>query len=96
MPADSPAAGLTVREVARRYRVGTDRVRGWIRRGEMIAINTADVECGKPRFLVLPEALAEFERRRQAAPPLEPARRRRRPAAMIDYYPDAADVGGPA
>jgi transposase len=81
--------GLTVSELARRYRVGEDRVRGWIRRGEMSAINTADAQCGKPRYVVLPEALELFERGRQAATPDKPApRRKRRPAGLIDFFPD--------
>jgi excisionase family DNA binding protein len=64
MPADTtrapntPAAGMTVREVARRYRVGEDKVRGWIQRGEMRAVNTAATLCGRPRWVVLPADLA--------------------------------------
>jgi len=80
--------GLTVRDVARRYRVGEDKVRGWIRRGELRAINTAAVLCGKPRWVVMPEALAEFERRRTGGAPPKPARRRRRRTEIVDYYPD--------
>lgn len=89
-PADthlSPTAGYTVRNLAKRYRVSPDKIRGFIRRGELAAINTATALCGKPRWVVMPEALAAFERRRQAGPPPKPQRRRRRPA-MIDYYPD--------
>jgi hypothetical protein len=80
-------AGLTVRDVARRYRVGEDKVRGWIARGELAAVNTAAVLCGKPRWVILPEALAVFERRRAGGPVPTPPRRRRR-RAQIDYYPD--------
>jgi hypothetical protein len=80
-------AGLTVREVARRYRVSPDRVRGWIRRGELGAINTAGAKCGKPRFVILPMALERFERGRSAAQPKPTPRRRRRPA-VIEFYPD--------
>ena len=88
-PAPATAArGLTVRDVARRYRVGEDKVRGWIRRGELRAINTAAVLCGKPRWVVTPEALAEFERRRTGGAPPKPARRRRRRTEIVDYYPD--------
>ena len=86
--ADTAARGLTVRDVARRYRVGEDKVRGWIRRGELRAINTAAVLCGKPRWVVMPEALAEFERRRTGGAPPKPARRRRRRTEIVDYYPD--------
>jgi excisionase family DNA binding protein len=78
-------AGLTVAEVARRYRVSPDKVRAWIRRGELSAINTA-TPPGKARFVVLPHHLADFERRRAAAPPPKPQRRRRK-AAAIDYFP---------
>jgi excisionase family DNA binding protein len=79
--------GLTVAEVARRYRVSPDKVRGWIKRGELPAINTADTKCGKPRFVITPEALAEFERSRQAATPPKPVKRRKR-ANYVDYFPD--------
>jgi transposase len=79
--------GLTVRDAAKRFRVGEDKIRLWIRRGELRAINTASVACARPRFVIPPEALSEFERRRAAAPPPQPPRRRRRPEAT-DYYPD--------
>jgi Helix-turn-helix domain len=82
-----PTRGLTVADVAARYRVSPDKVRGWIKRGELRAINTAAVQCGKPRFVIPPEALPEFERRRSAALPPKPARRRR-PPEMHDFYPD--------
>jgi excisionase family DNA binding protein len=81
--------GSTVRDIARRYRVGEDTVRRWIRSGELAAINTARVRCGKPRFVVTPEALEKFERARQAettTPNLAP--RRRLTTGLIDYYPD--------
>jgi excisionase family DNA binding protein len=78
---------LTVDDVARRYRVSPDKVRAWIRRGELRAINTASAMCARPRFVVPPEALAELETRRSANPPPKPKRQRRQ-AHMIDFYPD--------
>jgi hypothetical protein len=81
------AIGLTVREVARRYRVGEDKVRGWIARGELAAVNTASALCGRPRWVVLPESLTEFERRRKGGTPPKQKPRRRRPE-IKDYYPD--------
>src|SRR5262249_42670968 len=84
-------AGLTPREVARRYRVSPGKVRTWIGRGELVAVNTATTLCGKPRWIVLPDALAAFERRRAAEPP--PPRRRARRAEMVDYYPDGERPG---
>jgi len=93
MPADTTIdtsttiRGLTVADVARRYRVSPDKVRLWIKRGELFGINTAAAVCGRPRWVVPPEALAAFEQRRQGGPQPQPARRRRR-AAATDYYPD--------
>jgi hypothetical protein len=61
-------AGLTVADVARRYRVGGDKVRRWIRRGELAAINTAAVLCARPRWVITPDALTAFEKRRAGGP----------------------------
>jgi hypothetical protein len=78
--------GYTVPEVARRYRVGQDKVRAWIRRGELAAVNTAAVLCGKPRWIITPDALAKFEQQRSGGPPPTPPCRRQ--PAVKDYYPD--------
>jgi hypothetical protein len=86
-PGDHAAAGLTVKDLARRYRIGEDKVRTFIARGELKAINTAAVLCGRPRWVVPVEALAEFEQRRASGPPPKPRRRHRRTTAAV-YYPD--------
>jgi excisionase family DNA binding protein len=88
MPPDAAPAGrgLTVSEVASRLRVSEDKVRGWIRRGELIAINVADSLLGKPRWTISHEALAAFENLRTSAPPPAPPRRRRK-AVVEDFYP---------
>jgi hypothetical protein len=83
----APAAGLTVLDVARRYRLGEDKVRTWIARGELRAINTAAALCGRPRWVIPADALVAFERRRAGGPPPKPARRKKS-TAIIDYYPD--------
>lgn len=79
--------GLTVREVAGRYRVGVSRVLGWIRRGELRAINRRDTHCDRPSWVIPPDALTAFERGRQAATPT-PKPVRRKKTCEIDYYPD--------
>jgi transposase len=76
--------GLTVRDLAARYRVGPDKIRAWIRKGELKAIDTASSRVGKPRWVFLPHHLAEFERGREAAPP-QPRRRRRQEPELVDY-----------
>jgi hypothetical protein len=84
---------LTPREVARLYRVSPDRVRAWIQTGELKAINTARARCTRPRFIVLPRHLQEFERSRQVSLPTKPPRRRSRPC-QVDFYPDTAPAEG--
>jgi excisionase family DNA binding protein len=88
MPLSLPARGLTVKEVARYLRVSPDKVRAWIKSGRMGACNTSEAVCGKPRFIVLPHHLAEFERQRSAAPPPKPGRSRTKRTDFIDFYPD--------
>jgi hypothetical protein len=85
LPAVNPQRGLTPREVAQLCRVSPERVRGWIVRGELGAINTADVRCCKPRFVVLPEHMREFALRRKVVPETKPQWRRRLPTGLVDY-----------
>jgi hypothetical protein len=80
--------GWTPNELAALIRVSPDRVRSWIASGELGAINTARVGCGRPRFVVLPHHLAAFERRRAAAQPTPAPRRGRRLIGAVDYYAD--------
>jgi excisionase family DNA binding protein len=85
--------GLTPREVAKFLRVSPDRVRQWIQVGELRALNTATSRIGKPRFIILPEHLREFQRRREVSPPPKPVPRTKRRAGVIDFYPDTPRGG---
>jgi excisionase family DNA binding protein len=80
--------GMTVSDVARRLRVGQDKVRAWIARGELLAVNTAANTLGKPRWVITPEAIAEFERKRSGWQPPKRTPRRRRQDDEVDYFPD--------
>jgi transposase len=80
------ARGYTVRDLVAYYRVSEDKIRRWIATGELRAVNTAAALCGRPRWVIPAEALAEFEQRRAGGPQPKPPRRRRRQEA-IDYYP---------
>lgn len=80
--------GMTPNELAEYLRVSPDKVRSWIRKGELRAINTASVLCGKPRWVITPESLAEFEKRRTSVRPPQPPKRKRMPANYVDYFPD--------
>jgi hypothetical protein len=92
MASDTPLSpqtgerGMTPNELARVLRVSADRIRGWIVSGELPALNTASARCGRPRYVVLPHHLAEFERARQAAAPKLPPRRKKK-NYEIDYFP---------
>ena len=94
-PAPQPAerreaagpAGFTVADLCVRWRVGADKVRGFLRRGALVGVNVASSLAGRPLWRVAPEEVARFEQRRSSAPPPKPPRRRRTPAAL-DYYPD--------
>jgi hypothetical protein len=84
---DHIARGMTPAELGRLLRVSPDRIRAWIKSGELGAIDTARHRCGRPRYVILPHHLAEWERRHAAATTLKPPRRSRQPA-VHDYYPD--------
>jgi hypothetical protein len=82
-----PPGGYTVADVARRLRAGPDKIREWIRKNQLRAINISSDPCGKPRWVILPEDLAAFEQRRQAGPAPKPPKKRRQTAAK-DYFAD--------
>jgi hypothetical protein len=85
---DCNGAGYTTQDIANRYRVGLGTVLGWIRLGELRAINRAAARSGRPRWVITVDALAEFELGRQAETPTRGPRRRRRQPATVDFYPD--------
>ena len=87
MTAATSNSGLTVRDVAKLFRVSPDKVRAWISKGELPAVNTSDALCRKPRFVILPHQLAEFAARRQVALPPKKVPRRQKRTAEIDFYP---------
>ena len=78
--------GYTPRELARLLRVSPDRIRAWIVAGELGAVDTSRVRCARPRYVILPQHLAEFTRQRSAAQPKATPRRKRRPV-LVDYFP---------
>lgn len=80
----SPGAYQTPPEVGRRFRVKASKVIGWIRRGELAAIDLAEPGSKRPRYRISEASIAEFERRRSAAPLPRPIRRRR-PAGIKSF-----------
>lgn len=68
---------LTPPEVATRLRVDAHKVLGWIRRGDLRAINVSD--GWRPRYRVSHDDLEAFLRRREVQPPPPRIARRRQP-----------------
>ena len=86
-PPEAHSGGYRVADLCHRWKVGADKVHGWIRRGELEAVNVATSLCGRPQYRITPESVRLFEERRSTAPPPKPTRRRRQPH-LIDYWPD--------
>jgi Helix-turn-helix domain len=76
---------MTVPELAQRWRVGEAKIRGLIQRGELRAFNASGSLCRRPRWVIMPESVAQYEMRWSSAPPAP--RPAKRPAGR-DYYPD--------
>ena len=91
MPGDDnglpPIAGFTVADLSKRWRIGGDKIRTFLKRGDLVGVNVAGNLSGKPQWRVTPESVEGFERRRSSAPAPKPTRRRRRSEA-VDFYPD--------
>ncbi len=84
---ESPLQGYSVADLCRRWKVGPDKVHGFIRRGELMAVNVATNLSARPQWRITRESVELFERHRTSVPPKLPPRRRR-PALAVDYYPD--------
>ena len=59
---------LTPPQFAKRLGVQAQKVLGWIRSGELRAVNVADRTGRRPRWRISAEAAEEFLRRREAVP----------------------------
>ena len=78
---------LSPPRVAERYGVDPSKVRGWIRRGELRAVNLASHVGGRPRWRIDPADLATFEAMRAAKPPPpRQPRRRRCHSGVIEFF----------
>lgn len=77
---------LTPPAYAEHISVDPSKVIGWIRSGELWAINVATSQTGRPQFRIPLDAILEFEHRRSATAPPKPARRRRKQAADFHEY----------
>jgi excisionase family DNA binding protein len=79
---------LTVGEIAERYGVTEHTVLGWIRSGELKAVNVGRrAGSKKPRWRVSQAAVAAFEAARSATPATEGRRvKRAAEADVVKFY----------
>jgi transposase len=84
MPSDTSA--ITPGQLANRFGVGIHKVLSWIASGQLAAVNVATNPHGRPRWVIMPEAIADFERRRAAQPKQATQRRRKRDTTVTEYF----------
>jgi len=80
----APRSYDTPPQIAKRLGIEPAKVIGWIRRGELRAVNVADQTGGRARWRVSQKALAEFMARRESQAPQNVTRRKRQPADLIE------------
>lgn len=66
---------LTPNQIAKSRGIDVNKVLGWIRSGELRAVNYATKRGGLPRWKITPEALDDFERLRSSTPPPKPVKK---------------------
>jgi hypothetical protein len=78
---------LTPPRLADKWGISPEKVLGWIRTGELRAINIAALQGGRPRYLIDEADLADFEKRREAktSPPLQ-SRKRKQRDDVTEYF----------
>jgi hypothetical protein len=82
----APVCGFSVADLCRRWKVGPDKIRAFLHRGELVGVNLAANLSARPQWRITRESVELFERRRTSAPPPKPPRRRK--PTLVDYYPD--------
>lgn len=71
-------------QIARAWGIAERKVIGWIRAGELPAINVGNGKTGRPRFLIDKADLEAFEKRRAVVPTEQ--RRKLRSKRSVPQY----------
>ncbi len=80
------ASYLSPPQLAEHFGVDAKKIIGWIRAGELRAVNIATTTCGRPRWKISPSDLAAFESARAAGPQPRVTRRRRKDPSVIQFF----------
>ncbi len=75
-----------IKDLTERYAVGEHTVLGWIKRGELKAIDVSRNRIGRPKWRITAEALAAFEALRTPSPPAPRTRRKSQSTDVIEFY----------
>lgn len=77
---------LTVPKIARRFGVSPNKIGGWIRSGELRAVNVAATVGGRPRWRISEDELAAFELRRTNSAPVTRRRKKRNTTDVYEFF----------
>ena len=77
---------FTPPELAKRWRVSSDKVRNFIATGELVAFNVANKQSGRPRYRISIEEVRKFEARRATPPKPQVKRKMKKPQGIIEFF----------
>jgi hypothetical protein len=80
----APSRWLSPPQIAKQLGIDPDKVIGWIRTGQLNAVNVASHVGGRPRYRISSESLENFLRLRSTSPEPKPIRRQK--AAFTQKY----------
>jgi hypothetical protein len=86
MIAASRRTKLTPPQLAAQWGVDVHKIVGWIRSGELRAINLATDRNGRPRYAIDQADIAVFEASRAVQPPMPRLRRRRTDPGVTQFF----------
>lgn len=75
-----------IKDICERFAVGEHTALGWIRSGELKAVNVNRRGEGRPKWRITAEALAAFEQLRTPSPPTPKTARKKKRSDMIEFY----------
>ena len=85
MPTPPSDTYLSVRDLAKRWKVGIDQVLHLIASGKLIAIDMRNEGSKRPRWRISPAAVAAYEKPRASKAPAPKGPRRRKSTAKERY-----------
>jgi excisionase family DNA binding protein len=78
---------LTPPLLAERLGVSPDKVRGWIKSGQLAATDVSKRPGGRPRYRISEDAVRKFEQKRKAGePPAAPQKRRKKDPGVKKFF----------